>query len=81
VPGAGANAPSSILYSTLNPATAGTAGKIIADSQVFAGAVIVGANGNITTFTKLLSPHDPLPGVPAGMPPHACCVTYRATME
>ena len=80
MPGAGANAPPSILYSTLNPVTTGTTGKIIADSQVFAGAVIVGANGYITTFAVLLFPHAPLPGVPAGMPPHTC-VTYRATME
>jgi hypothetical protein len=70
-----------MLYSTLNPGTGVTPGKINADSQVFAGEVIMGAVGNITTFAVLLLPHKPLPAVPAGVPPHACMFTYLATME
>ena len=40
-----------------------------------------GASGNITTFTALLCAHTPVPGVPAGVLPHAEEVTYRAIME
>ena len=46
-----------------------------------AGELITGANGYINTFTVLLLPHDPLPGVPAGVFPHADEVTYRAIMS
>lgn len=41
------------------------------DAHEFAGAVIVGAAGNITTFTVLLVAHTPIPTVPAAMLPHA----------
>ena len=47
-------APPSILYCIVNPATEGTDGKVKADAHVFAGAVMVGAVGNITTLTTLL---------------------------
>lgn len=79
--GAVAKAPPSMLYSTLNPATDGTEGNVNADAQVLAGAVMTGAVGNMTTFTVLLCAHGPVPGVPAGILPHADEVIYRATME
>jgi hypothetical protein len=67
--GLAANASPSMLYSTLKPATVLTVGKLNADAQVFAGAVIVGAFGKITTLTVLLFPHAPVPAVPARVVP------------
>ena len=67
--GVAANAPPSMLYSTLKPATVDTLGKLKAVAQVFAGAVIVGAFGKITTLTVLLFPHAPVPAVPAAVAP------------
>ena len=64
-------APPSMLYCTLNPATDVTAGKVNADAQVLAGAVITGAAGNITTLTVLLGPHEPVPTVPMPILPQA----------
>ena len=68
--GLAANASPSMLYSTLKPATVLTVGKLNAEAQVFAGAVIVGALGKITTLTVLLLPHAPVPAVPAAVAPH-----------
>ena len=48
---------------------------------MLAGAVNTGAAGNITTFTVLLLPHEPVPTVFAGVDPHADVRTYLATME
>ena len=67
--GLAAYAPPSTLYWILKPATAATLGKLKAEAQVFAGAVIVGALGEITTLTVLLLPHTPVPGVPAAVNP------------
>ena len=67
-----------MLYSTLNPATALTAGNVNADPQVLAGAVITGAVGKITTLTELLAPHDPVPAVPAAVLPQVAAKTYCA---
>ena len=73
--GAAENAPPSMLYCTLNPATAVTVGKVNAALQVLAGAVITGAVGKITTLTVLLDPHEPVPDVPAAVPPHVAVKT------
>ena len=62
-------APPSMLYSTVKPTTSATLGKLKAEAQVFAGASIDGAFGNITTLTVLLLPHAPVPGVPAAVRP------------
>ena len=67
-----------MLYSTLNPLTAVTLGSVKADAQVFAGALILGALGKITTFTKLLTPQEPVPPEPAAVEPQAAANTYRA---
>ena len=67
--------PPSILYSTVNPETAGTVGSTNADAQVLAGAVNTGAFGKIITETKLLDPQAPLPAVPADIGPQAVAVT------
>jgi hypothetical protein len=40
--------PPSRVYSTLNPATAGTDGKVNAEAQVFGGAVRTGTAGKTT---------------------------------
>ena len=48
-----------------------TVGKVNDDAQVLAGAVIMGAAGNITTLTVLLASHDPVPIVPVAVLPHA----------
>ena len=58
-----------MLYSTLNPLKAATVGNVKAEAQVFAGALITGAVGKITTFTVLLTPQDPVPAVPAAVVP------------
>ena len=63
------NAAPSMLYSTVKPDTADTLGKLNADAHVFAGAVIVGAFGKITTLTVLLLPQAPVPAVPAAVAP------------
>ena len=73
------NAPPSILYSTLKPVTAVTVGKINADAHVPAGSVIVGAVGNITTLTVLLTPHEPGPAVLVVVLPQAAVRKYSAT--
>ena len=62
----------SILYSTLNPITGVTVGKVNAVPQVLAGAVIVGAAGNITTLT-VLDRH--VLAVAAGVAPQAAVKT------
>ena len=61
------NAPPSMLYCTVKPATAATFGNTKADAQVFAGGSIVDALGKTTTLTVLLLPQSPVPGVPAGV--------------
>ena len=78
--GAAANVPPSILYSMLNPATAVTVGKANADAQVLAGAVITGAAGKTTTFTRLLIMHGPVVRtVPGPLVPQAAVVLYLAS--
>ena len=69
------NAPPSILYCTLNPATGVTVGKVNAVLQVLAGAMMTGAAGKITTLTVLLTQGLALP---AGMVSQAAANTYRA---
>jgi hypothetical protein len=64
-----------MLYSTLKPPTALTLGKVKAEAQVLAGAVRLGAFGKITTLTVLLTPHKPLPAVPAVVPPQVAVST------
>ena len=71
-------APPSILYCTLNPDTAVTAGKVNAEAHVLAGTVRTGAVGNITILTELLIPHEPVPVVPAEVLPHVADKIYRA---
>ncbi len=71
-------APPSILYCVLNPLTAVTVGKVNAEAQVLAGAIITGALGNITTLTELLAPHNPVPAVPAVVAPQVADKTYCA---
>ena len=73
--GLAAYSPPSTLYWMLKPATAGTVGKTKADAQVFAGAVIVGALGKITTLTVLLLPQSPVPAVPAKVGPQSAANT------
>jgi hypothetical protein len=58
-----------MLYSTAKPLTALTVGSVKAEAQVFAGALITGAVGKITTFTVLLTPYEPVPAVPAAVAP------------
>ena len=53
----------------LNPVTDETVGNVNADAQVLAVVAITGADGNITTFTVLLVPHEPVPVAPAKVPP------------
>ncbi len=65
----------SILYSTLNPVTGVTIGKVNTVPQVLAGAGIVGAAGNITTLTVL---DRQVLAVAAGVVPQAAVKTYRA---
>ena len=67
--GAGVNAPPSMLYCTVKPATALTIGKLKSASQVFINGSNTGAVGNITTLTVLLLPHAPVPAVPADVVP------------
>ena len=67
-----------MLYSTVKPATGVTVGNVNADAQVFDGALITGAVGNITTLTVLLAPHDPVPEVPAKVAPQSAASTYLA---
>ena len=73
--GLAAYAPPSTLYWILKFATTGTLGKTKADAQVFAGAVIVGALGNTTTWIVLLFPHAPVPAVPARVAPQSAAST------
>lgn len=68
----------SILYSTVNPAMAGTAGNVKGALQVLVGDVMIGAVGKITTLTVLLSAHAPKPGVLAAVAPHTALSTYLA---
>ena len=60
----------------VNPDTAATDGRVNAALHVLAGAVSVGAEGNITTLTVLLTPHEPLPVAPAAVLPQAAVNTY-----
>ena len=71
-------APPSMLYSILNPVTGVTVGNVNAALHVFEVAVITGAVGKITTLTLLLSPHDPVPAVPARVAPQSAAKTYLA---
>ncbi len=48
-----------------------TVGNANAALHEFAGAVMVGEFGKITTFTVLLTTHAPVPAVPAAVVPHA----------
>jgi hypothetical protein len=66
-------------YSAVNPLTVVTA-LILASFElhVFAKGVIVGDAGKMTTLTVLLTPHVPLPAVPAAVEPHAAVMTYLA---
>lgn len=69
----------SIRYSTVNPANGGTAGKVNAASQVFAGAVITGAVGYIKALTGALAAQAASALVaPAGVPPQASASAYLA---
>ena len=74
-------APPSILYWVVKPLTGATVGKMKADAQVFSGAVIDGAVGNMTTLTVLLLSQDPEPAVPATVPPQVDVSTYLAAIE
>jgi len=69
-----------MLYCTVNPATAGIVGNVIAPLQVFSGAVNAGAVGNITILTILLVEQElgEGPGVPATVFPQAAVRIYRA---
>jgi hypothetical protein len=64
-----------MLYSMVKPLTAVTLGSVKAEAQVFAGALITGAFGKITTFTVLLTPHEPVPAVPAVVAPQVAVNT------
>lgn len=55
------NPPKSILYCTVNPAIAGTDGRVSAMLHVLDGAVRTGDAGKITTLTVLLVAHAPGP--------------------
>ena len=70
--------PPSILYCTVNPGTAVTAGNVNAVLHVFVGAVITGAAGNITTLIMLLTTHDPFPMAPAVVLPQPDASMYLA---
>ena len=59
----------------MNPVIAVTVGNVNAALHVLVGAAIVGAAGNITTFTVLLAAHAAGAEVPAGILPHAALVT------
>ena len=72
--------PPLILYSTVKPAIAVTVGKLNAALHAFVGAVMIGALGKITTLTILLDAHVPVPGVFAGVVPHADVSTNLATI-
>jgi hypothetical protein len=60
-----------MLYSMLNPGTALTVGRVNAEAHVEDGAVITGVDGNMTVDTVLLTPHDPMPAVPASVAPQS----------
>ena len=61
-----------------NPVTAETVGSEKAALHVLVGVVRVGASGNITTLTTLLTPQEPDPVAPAGVPPQVDVNTYWA---
>ena len=69
-----------MLYKISKPGTAATTGKVNADKQVLADAVIVGAVGNITTLTVLLTEHAAVPAVPAVVLPQFAVKTYLAVI-
>ena len=73
--GASVNAPPSMLYCTVKPATALTVGKPKLAAQVFINGSNTGALGKITTLTVLLGPHSPLPAVPAKVAPQSAAST------
>jgi len=69
-----------MLYSILNPDCATTTGRIKADAHVFAGAVIIGAEGK-TNVVIVLSWQAGIPLVVfAGIDPHAAINLYLAFM-
>ena len=71
-------APPSILYSTLNPGTAETVGKVNEAPQVLPGTVIVGAAGNTTAFI-VVSWQAAIPLITsAGVVPHEDPSLYLA---
>ena len=76
--GEAAYAPPSILYCTLNPATAVTVDKVKAILQVLAGVVRTGAAGKITILTVLLAAQEPVPIAPVKVLPQSAANTYRA---
>ena len=69
------NAPPSMLYSTVKPDTAATLGKLKAEAQVFAGAVIVGAGGKITALVLTGSHAAPSETASAAVLPQAAIST------
>ena len=72
--------PSSKLYSIVNPVI--LAGGVTVNNPhpgVTTGAV--GAAGNITVLTVLLTPHAPEPAVPAVVAPQVAVNTYCAVIE
>jgi hypothetical protein len=70
--------PLSMLYSTLNPVTGVTAGKINAALQVFAGAISTGAAGYTT---KLFVSAHPGPGVLYVAVKHPAVVGVKTPVE
>ena len=59
----------------LNPAMEATVGNVNDEAQVLAVAAITGAEGNMTTLTVLLVPHESVPAVPANVLPQVAANT------
>jgi hypothetical protein len=72
--------PPSILYSTLNPEMAGTAGRVNMDAHELAGSVITGALGNTTAL--IVASWQPAVELvePAAVEPQADVNAYLAFM-